>query len=98
MIGLLAAAVRDPDPVLFFEHKSIYPMKFEIPDGPGDIVDDLGTAKIVREGKDITIVALALMVPARSRPPSSSPPRASTPRSSTCARSSRSTPIASCSR
>ena len=62
-IGLLAAAVRDPDPVLFFEHKSIYPTKFEIPDGPGDIVDELGTAKIVREGKDITIVALALMVP-----------------------------------
>ncbi len=62
-IGLLAAAVRDPDPVLFFEHKSIYPMKFEIPDGPGDIVDELGKAKIVREGKDATVVALALMVP-----------------------------------
>lgn len=62
-IGLLAAAVRDPDPVLFFEHKSIYPMKFEVPDRDGDIVDELGTAKIVREGTDITIAALALMVP-----------------------------------
>ena len=62
-IGLLAAAVRDPDPVLFFEHKSIYPMKFDVPDRPGDIVDELGTAKIVREGTDITIAALALMVP-----------------------------------
>jgi len=62
-IGLLAAAVRDPDPVLFFEHKSIYPMKFEVPDREGDIVDTLGTAKIVRPGKDVTIVALALMVP-----------------------------------
>ncbi len=62
-IGLLAAAVRDPDPVLFFEHKSIYPMKFEVPDGPGDIVDELGKAKIVRAGNDVTIVALALMVP-----------------------------------
>lgn len=62
-IGLLAAAVRDPDPVLFFEHKSIYPMKFDVPDRPGDIVDELGTAKIVREGKDVTVVALALMVP-----------------------------------
>jgi pyruvate dehydrogenase E1 component beta subunit len=62
-IGLLAAAVRDPDPVLFFEHKSIYPMKFDVPDRPGDIVDELGKAKIVREGTDITIAALALMVP-----------------------------------
>ena len=62
-IGLLAAAVRDPDPVLFFEHKSIYPMKFEVPDRAGDIVDELGTAKIVRQGTDVTIVALALMVP-----------------------------------
>lgn len=61
-IGLLAAAVRDPDPVVFFEHKSCYPMKFDVPDHDGDIVDELGTAKIVREGSDVTIVALALMV------------------------------------
>lgn len=61
-IGLLAAAVRDPDPVIFFEHKSCYPMKFEVPTGGGDIVDELGTAKVVREGKDVTIVALAFMV------------------------------------
>jgi pyruvate dehydrogenase E1 component beta subunit len=61
VIGLLAAAVRDPDPVIFFEHKSLYPMKWEVPDG--EIVDTLGTAKIVRPGKDATILALALMVP-----------------------------------
>ena len=67
-VGLLAAAVRDPDPVIFFEHKSIYPMKFDIPQlgsNPAvqvDIVDELGVAKIVRPGKDVTIVALALMV------------------------------------
>jgi len=61
-IGLLAAAVRDPDPVIFFEHKSCYPMKFEVPTDGGDIVDELGTAKIVREGSDVTIVALAFMV------------------------------------
>lgn len=60
-IGLLAAAVRDPDPVIFFEHKSCYPMKFDVPEG-GDIVDELGTAKVVREGGDVTIVALAFMV------------------------------------
>ena len=61
VIGLLAAAVRDPDPVIFFEHKSLYPVKGEVPDG--EIVDTLGSAKIVRPGKDATILALALMVP-----------------------------------
>ena len=61
VIGLLAAAVRDPDPVIFFEHKSLYATKGEVPDG--EIVDALGTAKIVRPGEDATIIALALMVP-----------------------------------
>ena len=61
VIGLMAAAVRDPDPVIFFEHKALYPTKGEVPDG--EIVDTLGTAKIVRPGKDATILALALMVP-----------------------------------
>ena len=48
VIGLLAAAVRDPDPVIFLEHKSLYAVKGEVPDG--EIVDTLGTAKIVRPG------------------------------------------------
>src|SRR5947209_2295375 len=61
VIGLMAAAVRDPDPVIFFEHKSLYATKGEVPDG--EIVDTLGTAKIVRPGRDATILALALMVP-----------------------------------
>src|SRR5580658_10413954 len=61
VIGLLAAAVRDPNPVIFLEHKSLYPTKGEVPDG--EIVDKLGTAAIVRPGKDATIVALAMMVP-----------------------------------
>ena len=61
VVGLMAAAVRDPDPVIFFEHKSLYPAKGEVPDG--EIVDTLGSAKIVRPGKDATILALALMVP-----------------------------------
>ena len=60
VIGLLAAAVRDPDPVIFLEHKSLYATKGEVPDG--EILDTLGTAKIVRPGKDCTIIALALMV------------------------------------
>ncbi len=61
VIGLLAAAVRDPDPVIFFEHKSLYAVKGEVPDG--EILDRLGTAKIVRPGRDATVLALALMVP-----------------------------------
>jgi pyruvate dehydrogenase E1 component beta subunit len=61
VIGLLAAAVRDPDPVIFFEHKSLYPTKGEVPDG--EILDTLGTARILRPGKDATVLALALMVP-----------------------------------
>ncbi len=61
VIGLLAAAVRDPDPVIFFEHKSLYAMKGEVPDG--EIVDRLGTARIARPGRDASILALALMVP-----------------------------------
>ena len=61
VIGLLAAAVRDPDPVMFFEHKGLYAMKADVPDG--EIVDSLGTAKVLREGGDATILALAAMVP-----------------------------------
>ena len=61
VVGLMAAAIRDPDPVVFFEHKSLYATKGEVPDG--EIVDELGVAKVVRPGTDATIVALALMVP-----------------------------------
>ncbi len=59
--GLLAAAVRDPDPVLFFEHKSLYATKGEVPDG--EHVDELGTARVLTRGDDVTIIALAAMVP-----------------------------------
>jgi pyruvate dehydrogenase E1 component beta subunit len=61
VVGLMAAAIRDPDPVVFFEHKSLLAVKGEVPDGV--IVDELGVAKVLREGSDCTIVALALMVP-----------------------------------
>ena len=61
VVGLFAAAVRDPDPVLFFEQKSLYAVKSEVPDG--EIVDELGKAKVLRDGDDATIVALAAMVP-----------------------------------
>ncbi|WP_281302017.1 MULTISPECIES: alpha-ketoacid dehydrogenase subunit beta [unclassified Iodidimonas] len=59
--GLLAAAIRDPDPVIFFEHKALYPVKGEVPDG--EYVDKLGEAKVLVNGDDLTIVALANMVP-----------------------------------
>ncbi len=58
--GLLAAAIRDPDPVVFFEHKALYATKGEVPDG--EHVDTLGTAN-PSPGTDLTIPALALMVP-----------------------------------
>ena len=59
--GLLAASIRDPDPVMFFEHKSLYAVKGEVPEG--EHVEELGKAKVLREGTDATIVALAAMVP-----------------------------------
>jgi pyruvate dehydrogenase E1 component beta subunit len=61
MVGLFAAAVRDPDPVIVIEPKVLYPIKGEVPDG--EIVDRLGSAKVVREGGDVTICALGAMVP-----------------------------------
>jgi pyruvate dehydrogenase E1 component beta subunit len=61
VVGLLAAAVRDPDPVIFFESKSLYATKGEV--GDGEIIGRLGEARVVREGTDATILALAAMVP-----------------------------------
>lgn len=59
--GLLAAAVRDPDPVLFFEQKSLYGTKDDVPEG--EHLVPLGKANVLRDGSDVTIVALAAMVP-----------------------------------
>jgi pyruvate dehydrogenase E1 component beta subunit len=61
MVGLMAAAVRDPDPVIVCEHKALFAVKGDVPDG--ELVDELGTARIVRTGSDATVVALAAMVP-----------------------------------
>ena len=61
VIALLAAAVRDPDPVIFFESKSLYSTKGEVADG--EVVGELGQARVVRDGPDATILALASMVP-----------------------------------
>ncbi len=60
VVGLLAAAVRDPDPVLFFEQKSLYATKGDVPEG--EHVDELGKAKVLRSGEHVTLVALGAMV------------------------------------
>jgi acetoin:2,6-dichlorophenolindophenol oxidoreductase subunit beta len=59
--GLLAASIRDDDPVLFLEAKSLYPVKGEVPDD--EHVDELGKATIHGDGTDVVLVALAAMVP-----------------------------------
>lgn len=61
VIGMLAAAIRSDDPVVFFEHKGLFATKGP-PAPPGHVVE-LGRAAVVREGGDITLVALASMVP-----------------------------------
>lgn len=59
--GLLKSAIRDNNPVLFFEHKFLYRrIKEEIPDGEYTV--PLGVAKVVREGRDLTIVSYAAML------------------------------------
>jgi len=61
VVGLMAASIRDNDPVIFLEEKALYASKMEVPDG--DILDTLGTAKVLRKGTDATLVALGNMVP-----------------------------------
>ncbi len=59
--GLLLAAIRDPDPVLYFEHKRLYrSVKGEVPEG--DYTVSIGPAEVKKTGKDMTIVAYALML------------------------------------
>ena len=59
--GLLIQAIRDDDPVIFLESKFLFGMEGEVPDEPYRI--PFGEANIVREGSDLTIVALGAMVP-----------------------------------
>jgi len=58
--GLLLAALDDPDPVMIYEHKLLYKMKGHVP--AGRYTTPIGKAAVVREGKDLTIVATAIMV------------------------------------
>ena len=59
--GLMTAAIRDPDPVLYLEHKFLYRrLKEEVPEG--DHVVPIGKARVVRTGKDVTILTYAAML------------------------------------
>ncbi len=58
--GLLIQAIRDDDPVVFFEHKALYDMEEEVPDEAYTI--PFGEANLTREGDDVTIVAFGRMV------------------------------------
>jgi len=58
--GLMKAAIRDPDPVIFVENKALYAMKGELADDAGAI--PIGKARLVRAGKDVTIVTYGAMV------------------------------------
>ena len=61
VVGLMAAAIRSDDPVVFFEHKGLFATKGE--PAPPDHVVELGRARVAREGSDVTLVALASTVP-----------------------------------
>jgi len=58
--GLLATAIRDDNPVIFLEHKMLYPTKGQVPEG--DYVIPLGKADVKRAGTDVTVVATQMMV------------------------------------
>ncbi|MBL6782340.1 MAG: pyruvate dehydrogenase complex E1 component subunit beta [Alphaproteobacteria bacterium] len=59
--GLLKAAIRDPNPVIFLENEVLYGQSFDIPDDD-DLLIPIGKANIVREGSDVTITAFSIMV------------------------------------
>jgi pyruvate dehydrogenase E1 component beta subunit len=59
--GLLKAAIRDPNPVVFLENEIMYGQSFEVPSDP-DFIIPIGKAKIERAGTDVTITAFARMV------------------------------------
>jgi pyruvate dehydrogenase E1 component beta subunit len=58
--GLLKSAIRGEDPVLFFEHKMLYAAKGEVPEG--EHLVEFGKANVLREGSDVTIIAIGGMV------------------------------------
>jgi pyruvate dehydrogenase E1 component beta subunit len=59
--GLIKAAIRDPNPIVFLEHELMYGQSFELPDD-ADFTVPIGRARLMREGSDITLVAFSRMV------------------------------------
>jgi pyruvate dehydrogenase E1 component beta subunit len=59
--GLLKAAIRDPNPVIFLENEILYGQSFDVPEDP-EFILPIGRAKIERPGKDVTITAFSIMV------------------------------------
>ena len=59
--GLLKAAIRDPNPVIFLEHELVYGQTHDVPDSPDWIVP-IGKARVVRPGDSVTIIAFSRMV------------------------------------
>lgn len=58
--GLLRAAIQDPNPVIYFEHKGLFPVTGEVPEG--EIYTPLDKAEVVQTGSDVTIVSYSLML------------------------------------
>lgn len=58
--GLMLTAIRDDDPVVFFENKALYAVKGEVPEGEYTV--PFGKARMVRQGDDVTVVAIGRMV------------------------------------
>jgi pyruvate dehydrogenase E1 component beta subunit len=59
--GLLKAAIRDPNPIIFLENEIMYGRSFDVPQDP-EFVVPIGKARVRREGKDVTITAFSIMV------------------------------------
>ncbi|MGZ4388283.1 MAG: alpha-ketoacid dehydrogenase subunit beta [Gaiellaceae bacterium] len=60
--GLLKTAIRDDDPVVFLEHKRLYDRKGELPDEGEELLVPLGSARVRRDGSDVTLIAWSAMV------------------------------------
>jgi pyruvate dehydrogenase E1 component beta subunit len=60
--GLLKTAVRDPDPVIFIEHSSLYSRRGPVPDDGDEHLVPIGQSAVVREGSDVTVVAYSRML------------------------------------
>lgn len=58
--GLLKSAIRDDNPVIYFEHKGLFPMKGDVPEG--EYLVEIGKARVVRDGTDLTMVSYSMMM------------------------------------